>query len=503
MPADPFIHLHLHTEYSLLDGAVRVKDLMKKAQRCKMPAVAMTDHGNVFGAIDFYQAATKAGIKPIIGVEAYLTPPGVRMTDRKADMPGTNGNGKAPKRRNSHLTLLAENNQGYANLMKLVSKAHLDGFYYKPRIDKECLAEHSEGLICLSGCINGEVNQQIQAENLEGARKSIGEFIDIFGRDHFFLEMHDHGMEQQTLCNRHLVEFSGEFNLPLVAANDVHFLNRADHEAHDVMICIGTNNLLLDENRMRYSPEVYFKTTPEMQKLFKEVPEACQNTLVIADRCDVQLKLDPASSEKYPQFEAPGGKSREQYFREVCYDGLKWRYADRAGSDEELRRRLDYEIGVMEKMGFVSYFLITWDFVKWAKDHGVPVGPGRGSAAGSLVAYVLGITDLCPLRFGLIFERFLNPERVSPPDIDIDFCQTRRPEVIDYVRQKYGEQSVSPHRHLRHARRQERGSRRRPGHGSRLQRRRPDRQNDPDRAEHHPLRRPAEESRTQAGTRAE
>jgi len=441
MPADPFIHLHLHTEYSLLDGAVRIGDLMKKAERLKMPAVAMTDHGNIFGAIEFYQAAKKAGIKPIIGCEAYLTPPGVKMTEKKSDPVAAGG--KQKKRRNSHLTLLAADNTGYENLMKLVSMGHLEGMYYKPRIDKETLAEHSAGLICLSGCINGEVNQFILNEDPDRARRSIGEFLDIFGRERLFLEVHDHGMEEQAICTRQMVEFGKEFDLGLVAANDVHFLNKTDHDAHDIMICIGTGATLLDENRMHYSPEVYMKTTAEMTKLFKDIPEAIRNTLEIADMCNVEIHLDSTSSEKYPQFESPDGSPREAYFRKVCFEGLEWRYAERANTDEELRKRLDYEIGVMEKMGFVSYFLITWDFVKWAKENGVPVGPGRGSAAGSLVAYVLGITDLCPLRFGLIFERFLNPERVSPPDIDIDFCQTRRPQVIDYVRRKYGERAVS------------------------------------------------------------
>ena len=441
--SDPFIHLHLHTEYSLLDGAVRIGDLMKKCERLKMPAVAMTDHGNIFGAIEFYQKAKKAGIKPIVGCEAYLTPPGVKMTEKGNGTVAVAGSNGTKKKRNSHLTLLAENEKGYSNLMKLVSMANLEGFYYKPRIDKETLAAHSEGLICLSGCINGEVNQFIQNEDLEGARRSIGEFIDIFGRENYFLEMHDHGFESQALCNRHLLEFGKEFDLEMVAANDVHFLNKKDHEAHDIMICVGTGSLQMDENRMHYSPEVYMKTTAEMTKLFKFCPEAIRNTLVIAERCNLEIHLDSTSSEKYPQFDSPDGSPRDDYFRKVCNEGLKSRYGERADTDEELRTRLDYEIGVMEKMGFISYFLITWDFVKWAKDNDIPVGPGRGSAAGSLVAYVLEITDLCPLRFGLIFERFLNPERVSPPDIDIDFCPTRRHEVIDYVRQKYGPEAVS------------------------------------------------------------
>ncbi len=441
MAVDPFVHLHLHTEYSTLDGAVRIKDLMKKVERNKMPAVAMTDHGNIFGAIDFYQAAKAAGIKPIIGCEMYLTPPGTRLTEKKADAV-VNVGGKS-KKRNSHLTLLASNAKGYENLMKLVSLGHLEGMYYKPRIDKEALDEFSDGLICLSGCIMGEVNQFIQAQELEKARKSIGEFVDIFGKDRFFLEVHDHGFAEQAVCTRQMVEFGKEFDLGLVAANDVHFLNKADHDAHDAMICIGTGALLMDEARMKYSPEVYFKSTTEMRKLFKDLPEALSNTLHIAEMCDLEIHLDSTSSEKYPQFESPDGSPRDDYFNRVCFEGLEWRYGDRAATDEELRERLTYEIGIMVKMGFVSYFLITWDFVKWAKDNGVPVGPGRGSAAGSLVAYVLGITDLCPMRFGLIFERFLNPERVSPPDIDIDFCQTRRPEVIDYVRRKYGERAVS------------------------------------------------------------
>lgn len=429
---DSFVHLHLHTEYSTLDGAVRIDDLMAKAKKLGMPAVAMTDHGNLFGAIEFYQAAKKAGIKPIIGCEMYLAPGD--MSDKR-QIPG--------RKNNSHLTLLAANETGYRNLVKLVSRAHLEGFYHRPRIDKQRLAEFSKGIICLSGCINGEINQHIKAGQLDLARKSLGEFVEIYGSDDFYLEMHDHGMEEQRLCNAQLLEFSREFGLKCVAANDVHFLDRADHEYHDVMICIGTNANVFDEKRMHYSPEVYFKTPKEMQKLFKHLPQALTNTLEIAEKCNLTLKLDSTSSEKYPQYEPPGEKSREQYFRDLCWEGLRERYGERAATDQELRQRLEYEMGVIEKMKFISYFLITWDFIKWAKDNGIPVGPGRGSAAGAIVAYVLGITDLDPIRFGLIFERFLNPERISPPDVDVDFCQTRRPEVIDYVRQKYGEKSVS------------------------------------------------------------
>ncbi|MBP7950898.1 MAG: DNA polymerase III subunit alpha [Verrucomicrobiales bacterium] len=430
---DSFVHLHLHTEYSTLDGAVRISDLMAKAKKLGMPAVAMTDHGNLFGAIEFYQEARKAGVKPIIGCEVYLAR-GSMLEKQQV----------AGRKNNSHLTLLAANEQGYHNLVKLVSKAHLDGFYYKPRIDKEQLHVFREGIICLSGCINGEINQFILADQLDQARRSLGEFIDIYGRENFYLEVHNHGMPEQAKSTRQMVAFSKEFGLKLVAANDVHFLDRGDHACHDVMICIGTNALVFDEKRMRYSPEVYFKTPAEMKRLFKELPDAVRNTLEVAEKCSLTLHLDSASSDKYPQYRPPGEKSREAYFRDLCWDGLRHRFgAERAAQDAALRQRLEYEMGVIEKMQFVSYFLITWDFIKWAKDHDIPVGPGRGSAAGSLVAYTLGITDCDPLRFSLIFERFLNPERISPPDVDVDFCQTRRPEVIDYVRKKYGEKSVS------------------------------------------------------------
>ena len=430
---DSFVHLHLHTEYSTLDGAVRPSALMKKVNRCKMPAVAMTDHGNLYGAIDFYKQAVKAGVKPIIGCEVYLAPGSMQHKKKVPGLPNAH-----------HLTLLARDQRGYENLVRLVSSAHLDGQYYKPRVDKEALDKHSSGIICLSGCINGEINYWIQQEQVEIAREKLGEFVDIYGKEDFYLEMHDHGMQQQQKCNRQLLEFCSEFGLQPVAANDVHFLDKADHEAHDALICIGTNSMVLDENRMRYSPEVYFKTAREMRQLFREIPAACDNTLEIAEKVEFEMQLDATSSERYPEYDLPGETSREVYFRNLCEEGLTARYGEeRASSDAELRKRLDYEIGIMERMGFVSYFLITWDFIKWARDNDIPVGPGRGSAAGSLVAYCLGITDLDPIRFGLIFERFLNPERVSPPDVDVDFCQTRRPEVIEYVRDKYGERRVS------------------------------------------------------------
>jgi DNA polymerase III subunit alpha len=428
MPSDSFVHLHLHTEYSFLDGAVRMKELMKKAKELGMPAVAITDHGNLHGAIEFYQEATKAGIKPIIGCEAYMAPGA--MKDRPANQ----------RDAAYHFTLLAKDETGYRNLVKMISTAHLDGFHYKPRIDKELLAKHSAGLIGLSGCLKGEINMAIQSDNLAKARQSVAEFRDILGAENFFLEMHDHGIEAQQKCNQVLPGLAKEFGLGLVAANDVHFLERSHHETHDVMVCIGTGRMVHDERRMRYQPELYFKSADEMRALFPDYPEAITNTLEIADRINLQLEFGVS---KYPEYPAPEGKTREAYLRELCYQGLHERFGERAATDSELIKRLDYEVDILESTGFVSYFLIVWDFIHFAKQRGIPVGPGRGSAAGSLVAYVLGITDIDPLKFGLIFERFLNPERVSPPDIDVDFCKDRRGEVLEYVRQKYGDRRVS------------------------------------------------------------
>ncbi|PWU05398.1 MAG: DNA polymerase III subunit alpha [Verrucomicrobia bacterium] len=424
-----FVHLHLHTEYSLLDGAVRISDVMKKAVEYGMPAIAITDHGNLYGAIEFYQAATKAGIKPIIGCELYVAPG--KRTDRKA----SSGREAA-----YHLTVLARDNKGYSNLVKLVTAAHLEGYYYKPRVDRDLLACHSEGLIALSGCLKGEVNSQILAGQISQAKAVAATYRDIFGRENFFLELHDHGIEAQGRCRPHLIEFSRDLGIDLVLANDVHFLERAHHDAHDVMICIGTAAMVHDEKRMRYLPELYFKSPSEMRALFPDLPQAADNTLRIAERCDLKLEFGKS---KYPAYEPPQGMSREAYLRKLCEDGLIKRFGDRAKTSTDLRKRLEYELSILEKAGFVSYFLIVWDFIHFAKQSGIPVGPGRGSAAGSLVAYVLEITDLNPIQYGLIFERFLNPERVSPPDIDIDFCQMRRGEVIEYVRRKYGERAVS------------------------------------------------------------
>src|SRR3989441_885658 len=428
MPRDSFVHLHLHTEYSLLDGSIRMKELMKKAAEYKMPAVAITDHGNLFGAIEFYQEAQRAGVKPIIGCEAYIAP-------------GSNKDRPASRRDAAyHITLLAENETGYRNLVKLITTAHLDGFHYAPRIDKELLAARSTGLIGLSGCLAGEINSAIQANNIEKAKQSAAEYREILGAENFFIELHDHGMDEQRKCMTALPQIARDLGVGLVAANDVHFLRRSDHQAHDVMLCIGTGKMVQDENRMRYVPELYFKSPEEMREVFRDFPQAIQNTLEIGERCHLDLEFGRS---KYPEYPVPAGKTRQGFLRELCYDGLRQRYGERAASDAELIRRLDYELGVLEKTGFVSYLLIVWDFIHFAKERGIPVGPGRGSAAGSIVAYVLGITDIDPLQYGLIFERFLNPDRVSPPDIDIDFCEARRGEVLEYVRKKYGERRVA------------------------------------------------------------
>ena len=428
MAADSFVHLHLHTEYSLLDGAVRMKQLMEKAAALKMPAVAITDHGNLHGAIEFYQAATEAGIKPIIGVEAYVAPGLIK------DRPSSQRDAA------NHFTLLARNEAGYRNLVRLMSTAHLEGMHYKPRIDKDLLAAHCEGLIGMSACLKGEINMAIQADQLEKARASAATYRDILGAENFFLEMHDHGLEAQRKCNAALPAIAREFGLGLVAANDVHFLERSHHEAHDVMICIGTGKMVHDEKRMRYTPELYFKSAEEMRALFPDHPEAISNTVAIAERCDLKLEF---GTSKFPEYEPPAGKTRRQYLHELCEEGMRKRFGERATTDPELLARLQKELEVLEKTGFVSYFLIVWDFIHFAKQHGIPVGPGRGSAAGSLIAYVLEITDIDPLKFGLQFERFLNPERVSPPDIDVDFCEARRGEVLAYVREKYGGRRVS------------------------------------------------------------
>ncbi len=425
---DSFVHLHCHTEYSTLDGACRVGAAVKKASKLGMPALAITDHGVMFGAVEFYQECKKQGIKPIIGCEVYVAPDSHL---RKSAVTKQEGN--------FHFTLLAQNEDGYKNLIKLVSIAHLDGFYYKPRIDKELLAAHAKGLIGLSGCLKGEVPYAIHAEdNLKKAMELGAAYRDILGPENYFIEMCDHGIEQQIKVNRALPKIARELGVGMVATNDVHFLNRDDHDAHDVLICIGTGVNVTDERRMHYVPEVYFKTPEEMRALWSSHPDACDNTLAIAERCGFELDTSP----KYPSYAPPKGKTQNEYLREITEAGLRRRYGADADS-EIVRSRYELEFRVLEKAGFINYFLIVWDFIDWAKKQGIPVGPGRGSAAGSIVAYAMGITDIDPIKFKLLFERFLNPERVSPPDIDVDFCVNRRSEVIEYVRQKYGERAVS------------------------------------------------------------
>lgn len=430
MSQTPFVHLHVHSEYSLLDGAIRMNQLVKKAAELGMPAIALTDHGNLFGTVEFYQAAEKAKVKPIIGCEIYVAPGS--MHEKK-----TSNGGKDAA---FHMTLLASNDAGYRNLVKLSTAAHLDGFYYKPRVDRELLANHSEGLIALSGCLKGEVNMALSEGQNAKALETAATYRDLFGKENFFIELADHGIEQQRRNRGGLIDIARDLNLGLVATNDVHFLERSHHEAHDVMICIGTGAMIHDEKRMRYVPELYFKSGDEMAALFADQPSAITNTLAIAERCNATLEFGKS---KYPDYLPPEGKTREGYLRELCEEGLRKRYGERAMEDQAISERFEFELSVLYKTGFTSYFLIVWDFINYAKSQGIPVGPGRGSAAGSLIAYVLGITDLDPLRYGLLFERFLNPDRISPPDIDVDFCQNRRGEVIEYVRKKYGTMAVS------------------------------------------------------------
>lgn len=445
-----FTHLHVHTEYSLLDGMIHTKDLIKKCVELGMNSVAVTDHGNVFAAIEFmvnvkkhnkgvlawnkeHPEEPKPVFKPILGCEVYVAP---TPLDVKKQIPGRN--------KYCHLVLLCENNIGWENLIKIVSRGHLDGFYYKPRIDYDTLREFSEGLICLTGCVSGPMQEWILKDEPEKAEEELLKLVDIYGKNNLFVELQDHELEDERRCTPELVRLARKHDIPLVVTNDAHFLNESDHDAHDIFICVGTGNKRMDGKRMRYPRSVYFKSEEEMRQLFPEYPDAYENTNIIAERCNTSIKLDSTSTERYPEFAPEDGSTREEYLRKVCYEGLAERYGkERAENDQELRARLDYELSIINQLRFPSYFLITADFINWAKDHDIPVGPGRGSAAGSLVAYCMKITNIDPYAFNLIFERFLNPERVSPPDIDIDFCQSRRPEVIEYVRQKYGERAVT------------------------------------------------------------
>ena len=427
MPHSDFIHLHLHTQYSLLDGACRIKEILGLAAQHKMDALAITDHGNMFGAVEFYLEAQKAGIKPIIGCEVYVAP--ASRLDKTAGGIEDSSN---------HLILLAKDESGYQNLMKLVSIAYLEGFYYRPRIDKEILAKYSKGLIGLTACLKGEVASLLAQKRFNDALKCADTYLNILGKDNLYLEVQPNSIPEQKIVNDGLIRISKELGLPLVATNDVHYLQKKDAAAHEALLCIQTQTTLDDPNRMRFSTDEFYFTSPqEMKDAFKDIPEAVANTRVIAQRCNLELDF---SKVHLPKYVPPGGIDKEVFLRELCERGLAERFTE---TTPVILERLEYELAMIKKMGFISYFLIVWDFIHYAKSQSVPVGPGRGSAAGSLVSYLLGITDLNPLSYGLLFERFLNPERVSLPDIDIDFCYERRPEIIDYVTKKYGRENVA------------------------------------------------------------
>jgi len=437
-PSPEFVHLHLHSEYSLLDGACHIDELVEQAAKGGMKAMALTDHGNMFGAVAFHDACLAGGVKPILGCEIYVAT-GSRHDKSAAGI----------QEAYNHMTLLAANDAGYHNLVKLVSIGYMEGFYHRPRIDKELLARHAEGLIGLSGCLSSEIAMHLRAGADAAALQSVGEFADLFGKDRFYLELMDHGLEEQRRVNQGLLRLHQRTGLPVVATNDTHYLRKEDHQAHDVLLAIGSGKKVTDTDRLRFdAEEFYLKTAEEMARVFPDRPDALANTLKIAEMCSFQLK----GAASLPAFDVPSGFTADGYFEKVARDG----FAERRRTLEPLastgrlshplsayEERLEKEIGVIRRVGFAGYFLIVWDFIRYAREQGIPVGPGRGSAAGSLVAYALRITDLDPIEHGLIFERFLNEERISPPDIDIDFCENRRGEVIEYVTRKYGRENVA------------------------------------------------------------
>lgn len=421
-----FVHLHVHTEYSLLDGANRIKDLVKKVKDSGMKAVAITDHGVMYGAIEFYKECVKNGIKPIIGCEVYVAPR--TRFDREPNIDDKLG----------HLILLAKDNIGYSNLVKIVSSSFTEGYYYKPRVDIELLREHSEGLICTSACLAGFVSRAILDGDFDKARAVAEEYIDIFGKDNFYIELQHNGIQEQLIANQGLIRLARMLGVPMIATNDAHYLNREDSFSHEVLLCVQTGKKMMDEDRFRFgSDEFFIKTPDEMFENFKNMPEVLENTVKIADRCNVTFEFGHTI---LPNFDTPNNMDHYEFLKQECYKGLTKRYLEQSPS---LIERLEYELSVVKKMGYVDYFLIVWDFIKYAKDNDIPVGPGRGSGAGSLAAYCLGITDIDPIKYNLIFERFLNPERVSMPDFDVDFCYERRQEVIDYVCRKYGDVHVA------------------------------------------------------------
>ena len=423
---EPFVHLHNHTAYSLLDGASKLDVLIKRAKELNMPALAITDHGVMYGAVDFYKACKKAEIKPIIGCEVYVAPRS--RLDKQAGLDDSS----------YHLILLVKNEIGYHNLCKLESIASLEGFYYKPRVDREVLEKYHEGLIALSGCLAGEMSQNILKEDFEAARETAKWYQKTFGKENYYFEVQNHGIQEQLQVNYHLNLLSEELGVPLVATNDNHYVYAEDAKIQDVMLCIQMGKTLDDTNRMRFDGNnFYLKSYDEMQQVLGDYPEALKNTLKIADLCNFDFEF---GNNHMPIFDVPEGYTLDSYFEWMCREKIKTRYNP---VTKEVTDRLDYELSIIKQMGYSGYFLIVWDFINYAKEHGIYVGPGRGSAAGSIVSYALHITDIDPLKYDLLFERFLNPERVSMPDIDVDFCYERRGEVIDYVIEKYGQDHVS------------------------------------------------------------
>src|SRR2546428_285462 len=434
MQHSDFVHLHVHSEYSLLDGAAQLEKLVAKAKELKFPAIALTDHGNLFGAIDFYQAAQKGGIKPIVGCELYVAPRGRK--ERGGEDGGYEGA--------NHLTVLVGSLTGYKNLIKLVSRAYLEGFYYKPRVDKELLAEHADGLLVLSGCLNSEVSRLISAGEVDRAREAAGWHQEVFGKDHYFMEVQAHGLDEQTRVTAETLKLAQAIGAPIAGTNDSHYLEAGHGRAHEALLCIQTGSTLLDPKRWRFSTEeFYVKSAEEMARVFAEIPDACRNTLAVAERCNLTLEF---GSFHLPRYVVPENHTLESYLEHLAREGLQRRYGANPG--DAIDQRLGHELRIIEKMGFAGYFLVVWDFIRYARDRGIAVGPGRGSSAGSLVAYCLGITNVDPMRYGLLFERFLNPERISMPDMDIDFADDRRDEGIRYVAAKYGHDRVA-RRHLR------------------------------------------------------
>ncbi len=422
-----FVHLHIHSEFSLLDGANRIKDLPVRAKELGMDSIAITDHGVMYGAIDFYKACKKEGVKPIIGCEVYVAP-----RTRFDKEPGIDNH-------YYHLILLAKNNEGYKNLSKLVSLGFVDGYYYKPRIDHNILEQYSEGLVCLSACLAGEVNQALLNGQMEKAEQVALWHKKVFGED-YYIEIQNNGIQEQVLANQKLVQLARKLDIPLVATNDAHYLKREDAYNHEVLLCIQTGKRMSDEDRMKFdTEELYVKSPEEMSEYFVAFPDAIENTVKIAEKCNVEFEF---GNTKLPNYDVPPEyETHYDFLKELCDKGLEKRYGKNLS--EEIQQRAEYELGVIKKMGYVDYYLIVWDFINYAKTHGIPVGPGRGSGAGSILAYAIEITDIDPIKYGLLFERFLNPDRISMPDFDVDFSDERRQEVIDYVAEKYGHDHVS------------------------------------------------------------